>query len=56
VAASLPDKHKVSSSAESDNNKIAAYPQAERFVVDKMENKFSPNEDGLHALHEGRSL
>lgn len=56
MAASLPDKHKVSSSAESDNDKIETYPQAERFVVDKRENKFIPNEDGLHALREGRSL
>jgi hypothetical protein len=49
VAALLSDKNKVSSTAESDNDKIATYPQAERFVVDKTENKFTPNEDGLHA-------
>ena len=41
VAASLPDKHKVSLSAESDNDKIVTYPQAERFAVDKTENKFA---------------
>jgi hypothetical protein len=49
VAASLPDKHKVSSTAESDNDKFVTYPQAELFVVDKTENKFGRNEDGLHA-------
>lgn len=49
MAASLPDKHKVSSTAESDNDKFVTYPQAERFVVDKTENKFTPNEDGPHA-------
>lgn len=49
MAASLPDKHKVSSTAESDNDKFVTYPQAERFVVDKTENKFTPTKDGLHA-------
>jgi hypothetical protein len=39
VAASLPDKHKVSSNLESDNDEFVTYPQAERFAVDKTENK-----------------
>ena len=60
MAALLPDKHKVSSNTESDNDKFVTYPQAERFVVDKRENKFvgqgSRNDDGLHAEHGGRSL
>ena len=41
MAASLPDKHKVSLLAESDNDKFVTYPQAERFAVDKTENKFA---------------
>jgi hypothetical protein len=49
VAASLPDKHKVASNLESDNDEFVTYPQAERFAVDKTENNLCPNEDGLHA-------
>ena len=60
MAASLPDKHKVSSSAESDNDNFVTYPQAERFAVDKTEYKSAGavalNDDGPHAVHGGRSL
>jgi hypothetical protein len=36
--ASLPDKFKLSSKAESGNGIFATYPQAAGFAVDKMEN------------------
>jgi hypothetical protein len=38
VAASLPDKHKVSSKTESDNDIFMTYPQGESLLVDKLEN------------------
>ena len=50
MATLLSDKHKVSSSTESDNDELMTYPQGARFLVDKTENKFSANDDGLHAV------
>ena len=40
MAALLSDKHKVSLKTESDNDNVETYPQADRFTVDKVENKF----------------
>jgi hypothetical protein len=71
VATLLPDELMLSSEAESHNRNMTSYPQVGTFAVDKKVHKKAirlarnfriqlrienTNEDGLHAVHEGRSL